>query len=122
VVKESKEDFGWAEEILNKPIWDVPQKHGHYTIFYFYPKISDKEFNDYVIPILEENDIKIESVKGQDVDHLEIHSSIRIKDNDKFVALFGDVNYFDLEKEDFIAEMSKDGEEPIDGRKYFNIP
>jgi hypothetical protein len=56
------------------------------------------------------------------MDHLEIHPSTRIQYNNKLVALFGDVEYFDKDEEGFIKHLSEDGSTPINGREFFNIP
>lgn len=124
-MSESEEDdFDWVGDIIEKSnMWETLPRNGNYILFYFYPKISSEQFKKYVIPILLEQDIRIESSASRSgMDHLEIHPSTRIQYNNKLVALFGDVEYFDKDEEGFIKHLSEDGSTPINGREFFNIP
>ena len=126
ILKESEQEFGWVDDVLNhRDISWVPKGDG-YQLFYFYPKIDIEEYNQYVVPVLLENGIRISDVTDQELDHLEIHNN-KFGGDDR-LALAGYVNYHGSTGDDktvlngFLKELSVDGAIPHNGRQIFRIP
>ena len=126
MVESEEDDFGWADEIINKPLprmWSTLPKVNDYIIFYFYPKINGEQFKKYVVPYLRDDDIFFRNPPDMiSLDHLEIHPPERHPNpENKLAALYGNVDYFDTDKDGFIRILSEKDDKPINGRTYFKI-
>lgn len=123
ILKEQEDDLEWAEDIVNNthPYYGLP-KNDDYVLFYFFPFIKGVELNQYVIPkLMHHNIMTDESDDFVIIDHLELHIDPKI--DGKIEGFYGDVGYFGCDNPKcFIDELSKEGEIPINGREYFQIP
>lgn len=131
ILKESEDDFDWIVDSLNnKDINWVPKgEDSDYQLFYFFPYITKKEYEQYVVPILQLSGVKLGDVSDNKIDHLEIHqNSIHDFSIKGKTSASGDVNYFSVSgtmehvKRQFINELQEDGALPHDGREIFEIP